>query len=624
MTSRLRTTAWVLLAVLIALGYLFQLGGDHIPRNGDELVYAHIARLTAKSGHWLPLVSSYDFMRNTKPPLLFWQGVLAGGWGDWWTLFNLRLPSVLYLWATALMVGLLVRKVVMGTGSCALQAAARPEAGHLHSVQMPAGTSEAATFGLNSLPEREETSRGKGVRQGTKVGAIAAIVFLSFFSTYRYGRPYLTSAPETFWLFGVFFAMAWSPARLLASRCKFPLVAGLAIGIGCLYKSFAMVAPVGLGLALCYQTLGARKALWQIIRRGVVGDGLKVASICTLALAVFALWFALDPLPGEVWREFVVGENAGKFKSSPGYFKVAFSGNGGVLVILTGYFVNAGLLLPLVVGTAWTAWRSYRKNSTIKGSISSDAEKVMWLWLLALALVFMLPNQRSARYLIPAMPAVAVLVALYWQRMARPWFVITLVFCMLGALGMGLIALGAVRAMKDNSVYSPLFWLLLALIVLASIAGMFRKQWTHATVAAAGFAVLFLLAWTTAPLNGERGQYKLSTVKLLQGQTVSVPNNFNGQFERYHFILPGAKVVAYDAPQPVDFAGVDALLKTSRYALVARRVGQLPCTQCRVIDERWDLRSRQDPSEGTWAALKTPETFWYAKEYLVEILSVQR
>ena len=591
-----RTAAWVLLAVLVALGYLFQLGGDHIPRNGDELVYAHIARLTAESGNWLPLVSSYDFMRNTKPPLLFWQAMVAGGWGDHWSLFNLRLPSVLYLWGTALMVGALVHRVVMGAGSEIPQRMGSPHP--------------------SPLPEGEGITRGREKNRGVVEGAIAGIVFLSFFSTYRYGRPYLTSAPETFWLFGVFFAIAWSPARLLASHWKFPLIAGVAIGIGCLYKSFAMVAPVGLGLALCYQTLGARKAPWQIVRHGVVRDGLKVAGICTLALAVFGLWFALDPLPGEVWREFVVGENAGKFKSSPGYFKVAFSGSGGVLVILTGYFVNAGLMLPLVVGTAWTAWRSYRKNNVI-----SDAEKAMWLWLLALALVFMLPNQRSARYLIPAMPAVAVLVALYWQRITRVWFVITLVFCLLGALGMGLIALGAVRAMQDNNAYSPLFWLLLALIVLASIVGMFKKQWTHAIVAATSFAVLFLLAWTTAPLNGEKGQYKLSTVKLLQGQTVSVPNNFNGQFERYRFIMPGAKVIAYDTPQPVDFAGVDALLKTSRYALVARRIGQMPCTQCRIIDERWDLRSRQDASEGTWAAFKTPETFWYAREYLVEALT---
>ena len=66
---------------------------------------------------------------------------------------------------------------------------------------------------------------------------------------------------------------------------------------------------------------------------------------------------------------------------------------------------------------------------------------------------------------------------------------------------------------------------------------------------------------------------------------------------------------------------MDALFKTARYALVQRRMGQSPCTQCRIIDVRWDLRSRQDEKEGTLAAFKTPETFWYAQEYLVERLT---
>ena len=378
-----------------------------------------------------------------------------------------------------------------------------------------------------------------------------------------------------------------------------------------------MVVPVAFGLALCYQVIQAKRRPWQIIRPGITFDIFRVAAISVIAVAVFGLWFAVDPFPGEVWREFVVGENAGKFKSSDGYLKLAFSGSGGILVILTGYFVNAGLLLPLAIGCAWTAWRSYRERRGTARTIS-DAEKVMWLWLLALAMVFMLPSQRSARYLIPAMPAVAVLIALYWHRLARGWFVATLVFCALGASGLGLIALGAVRAVQSAGVYSPLFWLLLLAIVVASVVGMFNRKWARPVVAAASFGVLFLLAWTTAPLNGELGRYKASTVALLKGQQVSVPNNFNGQFERYHFILPGANVVAYNAPQPVNYADVDALFKTSRYALVARRIGQTPCTNCRIIDARWDLRSRQDPSEGTWAAIKTPDTFWYAQEYLVE------
>ena len=570
---------WLALAIIVALGYLFGLGGDHIPRNGDELVYAHIARLTAASGNWLPLVSSYDFMRNTKPPLLFWQAMLAGGWGDHWTLLNLRLPSVAYTWGIALMVGLLTWKTVC---------------------------SEAGT-----------TDRGS--RPALTMGAIAALVYLSFFTTYRYGRPYLTSAAETFWLFGIFFALAWSPAKLMVSNWKFPLIAGLALGIGCLYKSFVMVVPVGFGLALCYQMVGARSAPWKIFRPGIMADSLKVGLIGAIGLAVFGLWFVADPQPGEVWREFVVGENAGKMNASKGYFKTAFGSSSGILTILTGYFSNALFLLPLVVGCMLAAWRSYRQRAGTALTISST-EQIMWLWLLALALVFMLPTQRSTRYLIPAMPALAVLLALYWQRIGRIWFSLTLAVCMVGLLAMGLIGYGAVRATQDNWIYSPLFWLYLALSAMACLTGLFSKTWTRPVSAVAGFTVLFALAWVTKPFNEELGRFRPATDALLKGQTVQVPSNFNGHFERYEFIIPGARIVAYFAAQPVDYADVEPLFKTSRYVLVQRRIGQAPCTQCRIIDERWDLRSRQDENDGFMAAFKTPETYWYAKEYLVERL----
>ena len=575
---------WIGLALLVALAYLFGLGGDHIPRNGDELVYANIARLTAASGHWLPLQSAWDFMRNTKPPLLFWQAMVAGGWGDHWTLLNLRLPSIAYTWGITLMVALLTWKTVRG-----------------------------------DAPSADRATAAQQSRHAMTMGAIAALVYLSFFTTYRYGRPYLTSAPETFWLFGVFFALAWSPARLLASRWKFPLLAGIAVGIGCLYKSFVMVVPVGFGLALCYQAVGARVLPWHIFRAGIVSDGVKVAVICALGLGIFGLWFALDPLPGEVWREFVVGENAGKMNNARGYFKTAFSGGSGILTILTGYFSNALFLLPLSIGCFVAAWRSYRQRRGTAQTLS-DAEKIMWLWLLALALVFMLPTQRSTRYLIPAMPALAVLMALYWHRIGRIWFSLTLAVCMIGVLAMGLIGYGAVRATQDPWILSPLFWVFVAASALACLGGIFKKNWTRPVAALSGFSVLLALAWVTNPFNGELGRFKPETNALLQGQTVQVPSNFNGHFERYTFIIPGAKIVDYFAAQPVDFADVEGLFKTSRYVLVQRRIGQKPCTACRIIDERWDLRSRQDENDGFMAALKTPETYWYAKEYLVEPL----
>ena len=575
---------WLALAVVVALAYLFGLGGDHIPRNGDELVYVHIARLTAASGHWLPLVSSFDFMRNTKPPILFWQAMMAGGWGEHWTLLRLRLPSIAYTWAIAFMVGLLTWKIIRNNADATNSGA-------------PVATSEE--------------SRHRAI----SVGAIAAIIYLSFFTTYRYGRPYMTSAPETFWLFGIFFALAWSPAKLMASRWTFPLLAGLALGISSLYKSFAMVVPAGFALALCYQSVGAKKPLWNPIRHGAFTDSLKVFAICALGLGLFGLWFALDPQPGEVWREFVVGENAGKFKSSPGYLKVAFSSNG-FITILTGYFANALVLLPVSVGCMVAAWKARSKKEPV-----SDAEKIMWLWMLALALVFMFPNQRSTRYLIPAMPALAVLMALYWHRTGRIWFGVSLVMCAVAAAAMGWIAYGAIRATQDESLYSPAYWLFLVAIIGSCGVGIFKNECTRSVTALAGFSVLFALAWATEPFNGQLARFKPETNALLQGQTVAVPSNFNGHFERYEFIITGAKVVPYFAEQPVDYANVDELLKTNRYALVQRRLGQAPCTQCRIIDMRWDLRSRQSEKDGMKAAFRTPETYFFAQEYLVERLA---
>ena len=106
-------------------------------------------------------------MRNTKPPLLFWQGIVATDWGSDWTLWQLRCPSVVYTLLTGLMVYLLGVK----------------------------------------LSGRRET------------GFLGLLIFLAFFSTYRYGRPFLTDAPVVFWLFlPVFVLLYWQP---LATQSRF-------------------------------------------------------------------------------------------------------------------------------------------------------------------------------------------------------------------------------------------------------------------------------------------------------------------------------------------------------------------------------------------------------------------
>ena len=114
------TWGWGLLLVLAVAIYSLGLGNPYIPTNGDEMVYAHIARLTAASGHWLPLVSELDNMRNTKPPLLFWQALQAGDWGHHWSLAALRAPSLVYTLLLTAMVVATVHGITRSVSRAAL------------------------------------------------------------------------------------------------------------------------------------------------------------------------------------------------------------------------------------------------------------------------------------------------------------------------------------------------------------------------------------------------------------------------------------------------------------------------------------------------------------------------
>ena len=201
----LRLGWYVVACILAVFTYFYGLDSQNIPKNSDEYVYEHIARVTAASGKLLPLQSQLDHMRNTKPPALFWQGIVSTNWGQQWTLWNLRYPSVIYTLLTAAM--------LFGLG---WKLSKRPE-----------------------LSNRAET------------GFVAALTFLAFFATYRFGRPFLTNPPEVFWIFLPFFVLLyWRQA--FESRFAIPLLLGVGIGIGFLYKSFALGLPVPIGLAWWY------------------------------------------------------------------------------------------------------------------------------------------------------------------------------------------------------------------------------------------------------------------------------------------------------------------------------------------------------------------------------------
>lgn len=516
------------LALLLALfTYFYALDGLHIPRNGDEDVYTHITRLTAAGGDWLPLRSELDGMRNTKPPLLFWQGMLSSGWGEDWDRWHLRYPGVLYTLFTALLLFLLGRRL---TGECA-------------------------------------------------TGATAALAFLAFFSTYRYGRPYLVNPAETFWLFLPFFTLLYWRERAFASRLWVPLALGLVIGIGLLYKSFALLAPVGLALAGWY--LHQRHYRW---RPFLLNDTAKLLLTGGVALALFALWFLFDPDPQAVWREFVLGENAGKFEARGGsYWAQLLWGGGSVWALLLGYPMNAGLLAFPVAALFFIAWRQrYRL---------ADEEKLLWLWMIALFLVFAIPGQRSARYLLDAMPGVALLLALNWPRIPRAAFVASLLaaFALLAVFGW--LAFGL---QQEAARHGADFWLVLAGAMALALAAIIQPRWTRGLVSVVALLTWLVLALFLRPFDGPAGRYDTAAQQAVQGRDVWVPCNFRAHDEGHRFLLPGARVHGYDEGWRLTEEALKA-----RYAVFAVRLPlpARPCADCEVIGQRLEIRGRHDERE---------------------------
>jgi len=479
-----RRAVWIgwaslLLALVV---YCTGLGSDHLATNGDELLYAQITRLTAETGQLLPLQSLDENARNTKPPLLFWQGIASTGWGHHWSLARLRAPNVAYTLLTA---GLLLLIGWRRTGHVAL-------------------------------------------------GLSAALLFLCFFSTYRYGRVFLTSGPETFWLFLPFALLLLHREPRLPEGSLWPWLWGGMIGLGLLYKSFALVVPVAVALALWQ--LRARKWAWKEF---FLHDAWRVAMTVGAALLLFSLWFWLDSDPGKILKDFVLKENAGKFNTGgENYFLNLIWGQSSLWRIVVAYPLNTGLLALLSTALFHDAWK--RRHHL------GQVEVLLWIWMLALAVFFCIPNQRDERYLLPAMPALALLAALRAGHLPKWIFSVTIAAS--GIVKIGLIGLAVLLQERAGIGLLYPFWVLLvAILGLTVVAfGLVRPDLTRVLLAPAILMVYLGYTLFLIPLDHGPGRFKGESVDALTDCEVSVPANFNAREESYGFLLRGAVVRRYD------------------------------------------------------------------------------
>ena len=528
-TPRRRVLWYSLTAALAAFTYFYGLDGQHIPKNGDEYPYEHITRMTAASGRWLPLQSELKEMRNTKPPLLFWQGVASTNRGKDWALWNLRWPSVVYTLLTAALAFLVAMR----------------------------------------LSGRVDT------------GLLALITFLAFFSTYRYGRPFLTDAPSVFWLFVPCAAVLASGGRILESRLSAPILVGIATGVGLLYKSFALLLPVAIFLAWGYLRRRSYHAVTFLKR-----DTGKLAIVGVIALAMFSLWFVLDPDPRAIVNEFVLRENAAKFDAPAGYLGNLVWGRSSLWRLVVSYPLNAGLLLFPVIALFVVAFK--RRDEW------NDGEKLLWMWVLTLFVVFSLPSQRDERYLLPAMPALAVLCALNWDRISGLAFKSSLAVTGTGLLALGYLSLRLEAEVPGEPLYSPGFWVLVIGALLFVAASLFVPGLARPGVNTAVVLAMLCFAAALRPLDGVRGSYGARARELTEGRSVWVPTNFIAKEEGHRFLLPGADVRGY----PLN----DRLTATelaARYPLFAIRlpINGTAVGGGSVLGERLDIATRQTPDQ---------------------------
>ena len=546
----------LLILLLGVFTYFYGLDSRFAPKNGDEYPYMHIVRMTADSSHWLPLQSEMDGIKNTKPPLIFWQGIASTHWASEWTLANLRWPSIVYTALTAFFLFLAVRRF-----------------------------------------------SGK-----TQTGILAALVWLSFFATYRYGRPFLADPPEVFWISLPFLAVLYWGKCALESKFFFPLLAGLCIGLALFAKSFAYIVPATFALGLYYW----RWQEWSI-PRVIIRDAHKLIMIAALALGVFALWFALDPDPQAVWKEFVMGENAGKFAArQSSYFMDLIRGGDSIWLLLLTTIANAGLFSFVLITSLIQCWRTRR---------FLNLEEVLLLLLIAaFFIVFSLPSQRSGRYLLPVMPAFAALIALYWDKLPLWGFRIALLLQLLVLslfLWIGL-NLQTSQFMGDAGAwhYSDSHWVFMAAGLIWVFIGLLKPKLTKTISLAACFLVYCALTSSLAPLEGHLGRYSLATISQLQDKDVWIPCDYRAKDEEYRLLLPGAKLHGYLAKDAGDVAGL-----TASYPLVAVQapLGIEPtlCESCQIIGQRMEMRARHTNQEITEMLRGQIGKHLFVNEYLV-------
>jgi hypothetical protein len=379
------------------------------------------------------------------------------------------------------------------------------------------------------------------------------------------------------------------------------------IGTALLYKSFALVLPGAVGLAW-----------WTMHQRGykfgewLRCDAAKVAIIGLIALGVFSLWYWLDPQRHLILQDFVFRENVGKFDTGGGNYLVNLLwGESSIWRNVISYPLNAGLLAPSTVALFVIAWRARRELSR--------EEQLLWVWIIAVFVVFTLPNQRDERYLLPAMPALAVLLALRWTQIPRWVFAITLVAVAVIALGMGLGAGLLTRDFEQGALYPWFYWPFIAAVIAFALVGLWRAPLTRAFAVPAVLLLYLCYAAFLISFDGPRGEFDRSAADFARGKTIAAPINFNAREEIYRFMLPGAELPPYQV-NDFNLNRLRAENSTFIITLPLQDMSVENSPDLRIVGTRLQLIDRFNNKETMDMMLGNVSRHLFKKDLLVEVI----
>jgi 4-amino-4-deoxy-L-arabinose transferase-like glycosyltransferase len=308
-----------------------------------------------------------------------------------------------------------------------------------------------------------------------------------------------------------------------------------------------------------------------------------------------------------------LGENAGKFAArSSNYFSDLLRGGDSIWMLALTTIANAGLFTFVLISALIRSWRERR--------LLSFEEVLLLLWVFAFFVVFSLPSQRSGRYLLPVMPALAALIAVYWDRLPFWGFRIALILqlLILGALAyLGAnLQLSTFLGAPGIWAYSYWHWLLIGISLLLVMLGLVNRERCKFLALAGTFLCYCALTSSLAPLEGALGRYTPSVIEQVSSQDVWIPCDYRAKDEEYRLLLPGAKLHGYLAK---DANNIGMLSDTYSIVAVQSPIGVEPaiCDSCKIIGKRMEMRARHSEAE-IHAMLKGQiGEYLFVNEYLI-------